>query len=408
MPQSKDQSRHLTRVLAHGATLATLLWLSPQAMAIDAEASASTTASIAADEHDDADSAIARKGKAKLAAEAAETRTGHGGGGGKAKKNKDHDAEQSDESAAADDGHAEAAAEEPAPAEEQAAAEPAATEEQAAAEPAPSDEHAAAEHGTSDQAEAAPAAGDCVVKAAEESSHSADPHWTYEGEAGPDHWAELSPKFEMCGIGARQTPIDLSAKDVVPMGLEDVQFNYSAVAGKVVNNGHTIQVNLEAGNSIVVDGATYNLAQFHFHTPSEHTIDGGSYPMELHLVHKDEKGNLAVVGIMLEKGEKNPVLSQVWSKMPKAEGKPVALKEPLDMNALLPTDRSAYRYLGSLTTPPCSEGVKWIVMKSSMAITTKQLAGFKKIFPMNARPLQPINARSIVEDTTTESTHASQ
>jgi carbonic anhydrase len=388
MSATKKTTPTFSLALAHGATLAALMWLSPQAIAIDTHSAASPTPSVASDDQDEADSAIARKGKAKLAAEVTTPRTGHGGGGGKAKKKK-HDDEAHGEDAPAEEHAAEASAE------------PAADEHAAAEEAPATEEHAAADH-------AAPAAGDCVAKAAEENSHGDDPHWTYEGDTGPDHWAELSPKFELCGIGARQTPIDLAGKDVVPMGLEDVQFNYSAVPAKVVNNGHTIQVNLDEGNSIVVDGTTYNLAQFHFHTPSEHTIDGGSFPMELHLVHKDAEGKLAVVGIMLEKGEKNPVLSQIWSKLPKAEGKPVALKESVDLNALLPTDRSAYRYIGSLTTPPCSEGVKWIVMKSSMAITTKQIASFKKIFPMNARPLQPINQRSIVEDTSAESTHASQ
>ncbi|MEZ5446992.1 MAG: carbonic anhydrase family protein [Gammaproteobacteria bacterium] len=248
--------------------------------------------------------------------------------------------------------------------------------------------------------------GECVARTAEEDAHENDAHWTYEGEAGPEHWAELSPKYEKCGTGTRQTPIDLASSEVVPMGLEDVEFQYASAEASVVNNGHTIQVTVPEGNAIVLDGVSYGLVQFHFHTPSEHTIDGASYPLELHLVHKDESGNLAVVGVMLEKGEKNPVLSQIWGKsLPKSEGKEVALKSPLELSALLPSDRAAYRYLGSLTTPPCSEGVKWIVMKSSVTMTTKQIAAFKKLFPMNARPLQPINARSIVEDVT-HSTHA--
>lgn len=279
------------------------------------------------------------------------------------------------------------------PQQEVAAADAAAPE---AESPAPGSAHVA------DQS----AAAECGARTAGQDAHEDQPHWTYEGEAGPEHWAELSPQFEKCGAGTRQTPIDLASGEVVPMGLEDVEFQYGPAEATVLNSGHTIQVNVSEGNGIVLDGTSYGMVQFHFHTPSEHTIDGASYPLELHLVHRDENGNLAVVGVMLEKGEKNPVLSQVWGKsLPKAEGKALALKAPIDLNGLLPSDRAAYRYLGSLTTPPCSEGVKWIVMKSSVTMTTRQIAAFKKIFPMNARPLQPINARSIVEDVT-HSTHA--
>lgn len=242
---------------------------------------------------------------------------------------------------------------------------------------------------------------ECGAGTGGQDAHESEPHWAYEGETGPEHWAELSPKFDKCGTGTRQTPVDLASAEAVPMGLEDIEFQYGTAAATVLNNGHTIQVNVPEGNGIVLDGVGYGLVQFHFHTPSEHTIDGASYPLELHLVHRDVNGNLAVVGVLLEKGEKNPVLGQVWGRsLPKTEGREIALKVPVDLNGLLPSDRAAYRYLGSLTTPPCSEGVKWIVMKSSITMTTRQIAAFKKIFPMNARPLQPINARSIVEDIT--------
>lgn len=284
---------------------------------------------------------------------------------------------------------------------------------------APTEQVAATEDG-SKQAAAAPTTGDCGAKPTTEAAAStaateesvpapveAEPHWSYDGDTGPEHWAELSPKFKACGAGTRQTPIDIESSSIVSMGLEDVQFNYGQARAKVLNNGHTIQFNVDEGNSIQVDGVTYTLTQFHFHTPSEHTIDGGSYPMELHLVHKDEKGNLAVVAILMEKGAKNPLLNQLWSKLPKSENAPVALKDPVDLHALLPTDTTSYRYIGSLTTPPCTEGVKWIVMRSTMAVTMKQFAAFKKIFPMNARPLQPINARSVLEDITSQGTQAS-
>jgi carbonic anhydrase len=332
---------------------------------------------------DDGDSDGHATTESRLAATQQAHQAAAGGSGGKGKKDPE-DAEGAEDVAAVqiEEGSAGEAAQ------DEAAAEAAAAPEQAAGEGSGADN------------------GECVTRTAEEDAHENDPHWTYEGEAGPEHWAELSPKYEKCGTGTRQTPIDLASSEVVPMGLEDVEFQYATAGASVVNNGHTVQVNVPEGNAIVLDGVSYGLVQFHFHTPSEHTIDGASYPLELHLVHKDGSGNLAVVGVMLEKGEKNPVLSQVWGKsLPKSEGKEVALKSPIDLNALLPSDRAAYRYLGSLTTPPCSEGVKWIVMKSSVTMTTKQIAAFKKLFPMNARPLQPINARSIVEDVT-HSTHA--
>lgn len=343
---------------------------------------------LAAEGDDDGESDEHATTESRLAAAGEMHQAAAGGSGGNGKK--DADAAEGREQATSP-------VEEPrdgnAPEQEVAAADAAATESES-----PSPESASAAEQS--------AGTECGARTAEQGAHENEPHWTYEGEAGPEHWAELSPKFDKCGAGTRQTPIDLASSEVVPMGLEDVEFQYGTAEATVFNNGHTIQVNVPEGNGIVLDGVSYGLVQFHFHTPSEHTIDGASYPLELHLVHKDEKGNLAVVGVMLEKGEKNPVLSQVWGKsLPKTEGKEVALKAPIDLNGLLPSDRAAYRYLGSLTTPPCSEGVKWIVMKSSVTMTTKQIAAFKKIFPMNARPLQPINARSIVEDVT-HSTHA--
>jgi carbonic anhydrase len=346
---------------------------------------------VAEDDEEDSGQGERSAVETRLAAAGQTGMAAAGGAGGKGKKESD-EADTEDQASAEQEEEGQASA----TAQEEVEAEGAIASESESS----SDEVATA------AAAAEAASGECVAKVAEQEAHESDPHWTYEGEAGPEHWAELSPKFEKCGTGTRQTPIDLASSEVVPMGLEDVEFQYGTAEATVLNNGHTVQVNVSEGNLIVLDGVTYELAQFHFHSPSEHTIDGASYPLELHLVHKDETGNLAVVGVMLEKGEKNRVLAQVWGKsLPKSQGKEIALKAPFDLNGLLPADRSAYRYLGSLTTPPCSEGVKWIVMKSSVTMTTKQIAAFKKVFPMNARPLQPINARSIVEDVT-QSAHA--
>ncbi len=223
--------------------------------------------------------------------------------------------------------------------------------------------------------------------------HSHAPHWGYEGEGGPEKWGHMSSDFKACSEGRTQSPIDLS--NATPEALSEIKFNYKASKLNVVNNGHTVQVNYDGGSSIEVDGSEYKLVQFHFHTPSEHTVDGKSYGNEMHLVHKNDKGELAVVGVLIDKGTENAAYKAIWSNLPaKANDKKSA---DVDINAseLLPGEKSYFTYAGSLTTPPCSESVKWIVLKSPIQMSEAQIAEIQKIMHKNNRPVQKLHDRKL-------------
>ncbi|HKX40962.1 MAG TPA: carbonic anhydrase, partial [Burkholderiaceae bacterium] len=225
-------------------------------------------------------------------------------------------------------------------------------------------------------------------------AHSAHPpHWDYEGAGGPEHWARLSPEFATCGRGTRQSPIDI--RDGIKVELDAVQFDYKPSGFKVLDNGHTVQVNVAPGNTIEVMGQRYELVQFHFHRPSEERIDGKPFDMVAHLVHKSEQGKLAVVAVLLEKGSAQPVVQSVWNNLPLEKGDEVAARSTLDLNQLLPRERGYYTYMGSLTTPPCSEGVLWMVMKQPVPISEEQIGIFARLYPMNARPVQAASGRLI-------------
>jgi len=206
----------------------------------------------------------------------------------------------------------------------------------------------------------------------------------------------LSPAFAACGSGKNQSPVNLSS--MIEGELEPIGIDYQAGGTEVINNGHTVQVNYQPGSSINVDGHRFELKQFHFHSPSENTIDGKSFPMEAHLVHADKGGNLAVIAVMFTQGNKNAELEKVWEKMPRHAGDKAALGSVADAVALLPADRDYYRFNGSLTTPPCSEGVYWLVMKQSVTASKDQLEKFAHtMHHPNNRPVQPLNARMIVK-----------
>ncbi|MBK6787866.1 MAG: carbonic anhydrase family protein [Rubrivivax sp.] len=219
------------------------------------------------------------------------------------------------------------------------------------------------------------------------------PHWGYKGDTGPAAWTKLKPEFSACA-GKNQSPVNLTG--TIDAQLPAVAFNYKAGGTEVVNNGHTIQVNYEAGNGISMDGMQFELKQFHFHSPSENQINGKSFPLEAHLVHADKDGDLAVVSVVFDLGPSNPAVGAAWGQMPKAEGK-AALPAKVSAKGLLPANRDYYRYNGSLTTPPCSEGVRWVVMKKPMTISKEQLEAFKTTLGFdNNRPVQPLNARPIL------------
>lgn len=221
-------------------------------------------------------------------------------------------------------------------------------------------------------------------------------HWGYAGAEGPEHWGTLKPEFATCGTGKNQSPVDI--KDLVGADLQPIRFTYRAGGNEVLNNGHTIQVNYAPGSSISVGGHVFELKQFHFHAPSENQVGGRSYPLEAHLVHADRAGNLAVVGVMFVAGKENQVLARAWAAMPEQAGVKTALTSPTDAEGLLPRKRAYYRYSGSLTTPPCSEGVLWLVMKDPVTASKAQIEAFEHVMHHpNNRPVQPANARAILK-----------
>ena len=225
------------------------------------------------------------------------------------------------------------------------------------------------------------------------SSAQPSPEWSYGGAENPTRWAGLSPKFQLCEIGRNQSPINFSQANRKNSG--KIEFNYQSTPLEVINNGHTIQVNYPKGSSINVNGKTYELLQFHFHTPSEHTVNQQAYALEGHLVHRNQDGKFAVVGVFLKEGDRNPFLESIWKNLP-AKGKTQKISNvKIDASRLLPTSNSYYSYEGSLTTPPCSEGVTWIVMKRPIEASKEQIAKFASLYNVNARPVQPINGRQI-------------
>ncbi len=226
--------------------------------------------------------------------------------------------------------------------------------------------------------------------------HEGEGHWSYAGETGPQAWSRLSKDFNICAIGKRQSPINIEETSTLQGPAEPLQFNYQPSSGTVVNNGHTIQVDLTGDNEVTVRGSRYKLLQFHFHTPSEEQVNGQGFAMVAHLVHKNEANQLAVVAVLLEPGAANSLIHQVWTYMPLDSGDRVSMPTGLiDMNALLPKDQRYYQFMGSLTTPPCTEGVLWMVMKQPTPISREQIKLFTQIFPNNARPVQAINGRSV-------------
>jgi carbonic anhydrase len=223
-------------------------------------------------------------------------------------------------------------------------------------------------------------------------------HWTYEGEEGPEHWGDLSPDFEACSKGKSQSPIDIR-NEILAAKAVPIKFNYATDASEILNNGHTVQASIAAGSSITVDGIEFQLKQLHFHTPSENLIRGKSFPMEMHLVHADKDGNLAVVGVMIKEAKENAVLAKLWAQMPQHADDKYTLTAKVNPSSLLPKSRRYYRFDGSLTTPPCSEGVRWLVLKEPISASKEQVEAFAKVVnEHNARPVQPAGARIIVDE----------
>ncbi len=218
--------------------------------------------------------------------------------------------------------------------------------------------------------------------------------WSYEGETGPANWGR-NPAWTQCATGSRQSPIDL--RDGMKVDLEQIVFDYRPSSFNVTDNGHTIQVNVGGGNYITVGGRSYELLQFHFHRPSEERINGKGFEMVMHLEHKDAEGKLAVVSVLLERGKAQTMIQTVWNNLPLEKNDTVTPSIVLDPADVLPARRDYFTYMGSLTKPPCSEGVLWLVMKQPVQASPAQMALFARLYPLNARPLQPHAGRVVKE-----------
>jgi len=241
-------------------------------------------------------------------------------------------------------------------------------------------------------------AGPKIARAAEPGAV----HWGYEGADGPSHWGSLAPDFSPCARGQQQSPIDLTDAGIIRANLGALAFDYHPTPLRIVNNGHTIQVNYGPGSTLTARGKKYQIVQFHFHTPSEHTRNGKLSDMELHIVHQGADKELAVVGVFLEQGPANEALAPIWQAIPtKVGAEKLIAGTMVNVAALLPTARSKnlpyFFYMGSLTTPPCSEGVRWLVLAQPVALSLEQIARFREVIPMNARPLQRLDRRFVLE-----------
>jgi len=217
--------------------------------------------------------------------------------------------------------------------------------------------------------------------------------WHYEGHSGPGNWQNLCLGFAECG-GLAQSPINITTPPA-SSGQGGITLNYTTSITNIVNNGHTIQFNYSPGSTMSWRGDTWELLQFHMHTASEHTINGASYPMEVHLVHRNQTGELAVVGILFESGSSNAFLSPFLSSLPTSKGQTVQSSASYTVKDVFPTTLGHYQYDGSLTTPPCSQGVNWIVLSEPVTASSAELTLFRSIMHQNNRPVQPLNGRQV-------------
>ncbi|WCM61685.1 carbonic anhydrase [Paenibacillus polymyxa] len=227
------------------------------------------------------------------------------------------------------------------------------------------------------------------------------PHWSYEGDQGPEHWGELEKDFVACGNGHEQSPVNIEHTHLEASQTQHpLQVHYTNTKASILNNGHTVQINVaDASNNIMLDGTKFTLKQFHFHHPSEHQIDGKNAEMELHFVHQSDNGSTAVLGVLIQSGKENKAFNRIWSKLPKDNSQEAAaLDEEINLAALLPKDLHSVRYNGSLTTPPCTEHVNWTVLEQPIEMSADQINQFAAIFPDNHRPVQQLGTRELTAD----------
>jgi carbonic anhydrase len=251
------------------------------------------------------------------------------------------------------------------------------------------------------EAPKAPAAKTRTVAPPKESAH-----WGYEAGEGPSNWGKLSPEWKACGDGNAQSPIDIEKTKKADLPVLKAEFRPAELKiihhehmADVVNTGHSIQVNYTEGDKLKLGNEEFELLQYHFHSPSEHTVAGKHYPMEMHMVHKSAEGKLAVVGVFIDEGTANAAFEPVWANLPQAKSVEHHLEHvKVDVNKLLPASTASYRYNGSLTTPPCSESVKWTVMATPVQLSKQQIDAFRAIMKGNNRPVQALHGRVVVTD----------
>lgn len=230
---------------------------------------------------------------------------------------------------------------------------------------------------------------------------TASAHWSYKETTGPAEWGNLDSAYAVCRLGKRQSPIDIvPSKQVAVENNQALKLNYKSSALKLLNNGHTLQIPYDEGSFISLEGKEYQLVQFHFHAPSEHTIAGESFALEAHLVHQSADNQLAVIGVMFKEGDENSFLNKFWGRIPVLEGTVDVAGATINTIELVPSVSAYYRYEGSLTTPPCTENVHWIVLQAGLEASKSQISKFLAIFGENARPVQPLNGRTVSKVTT--------
>jgi carbonic anhydrase len=220
--------------------------------------------------------------------------------------------------------------------------------------------------------------------------------WSYSGSTGPEHWASENEAYALCGHGKSQSPVDI--EKTTKQDLPPLEFDYNPTALRVTDTGRSMQVNYQPGSAVTVGGERYALIQFHFHRPSEEKLHGRAYSMVVHLVHRNDRGELAVVAVLLRSGKPNAFLQPIFDNFPPPESTESAdAGQTLNVAELLPTNQGYFRFEGSLTMPPCSEHVRWFVLKTPVEISPAQVQKFAARYPKNARPVQPLNGRVILE-----------
>lgn len=224
-------------------------------------------------------------------------------------------------------------------------------------------------------------------------SHAAEHvHWSYDGPEAPPEWGHLSPEYQMCAAGRAQSPVDLDVRHAESAAVAPLSIHYGARHAVEENNGHTIQDSVDPGDFVELNGTRFELQQFHFHHPSEHTLNGQHYPLEIHLVHRSSSGALLVVGVLAAEGEEHALLRTLFERLPHQHER---REFTLDPAALLPANHRYVTYQGSLTTPPCTEGVTWAVLTEPLLASAEQIARFSRLFPHNNRPVMPLNGRHL-------------